>query len=158
MEDALAIKTCKVKQLKGHFYHCYFELTLQVLGGKWKPIILYHLSRQPIMRFSDIRRTIPGITERMLTKQLRELEKDGLLLRTVYREVPPKVEYSLTRLGTSLIPILLQLREWGVQYEVFLGGNGKFAGEEYEHPKPVKAAACYSTDGKKTKGNRVKKS
>src|SRR5664280_562275 len=116
MEECLMIKPCKAKELKGHFYHCYFELTLQVLGGKWKTIILYHLSRQPIMRFSDIRKTIPKITERMLTKQLRELEKDGLLFRTVYREVPPKVEYSLTQLGTSLIPILLQLREWGVQY------------------------------------------
>lgn len=138
------IKSCKAKELAGHLYHCYFELTLQVLGGKWKPIILYHLSRQPIMRFSELRKTIPNVTERMLTKQLRELEKDGLLLRTVYREVPPKVEYSLTPLGTSLIPILMQLREWGVQYEIYLGGKGKFATSEYESPEPVKTAHCYT--------------
>lgn len=134
------IKTCKVKELQGYSYRCYFELTLQVLGGKWKPIILYHLSRESVLRFSDLRRTMPNITERMLTKQLRELEKDGLVLRTVYREVPPRVEYSLTPLGASLMPILMQLREWGVRYEKHLGGKGKFDGEEYEQSTQIPAA------------------
>lgn len=139
------IKACKIKELKGYSYHCYFELTLKVLGGKWKPIILYHLSRQTVMRFSDLRRSMPSITERMLTKQLRELEKDGLVVRTVYREVPPKVEYSLTDLGTSLIPILHELREWGVCYEAYLGGNGKFAGNDYEQPATETAQTASST-------------
>jgi DNA-binding HxlR family transcriptional regulator len=148
------VKPCKLKELKGHIYHCYFELTLQVLGGKWKPILLYHLSRQPIMRFSELRRNIPRITERMLSKQLRELETDGLVLRTVYREVPPRVEYSLTALGISLIPILLQLREWGVKYEAYLGGDGKFTSDGYELPDPVKVADCYSEPAQKTKKPR----
>jgi DNA-binding HxlR family transcriptional regulator len=116
---------CDVKKLKGYTYRCYFELTLQVLGGKWKPIILYHLSCNTVMRFSDLRRAMGTITERMLTKQLRELEKDGLIIRTVYREVPPKVEYALSSLGSSLIPILSQLRQWGAQYEAYLDAKGE---------------------------------
>lgn len=126
------VKACKVKELEGKSYRCYFELTLQVIGGKWKPIILFHLSLTPVLRFGELRRSMPDITERMLTKQLRELERDKLVHREVYREVPPKVEYTLTELGRSLIPILLQMREWGVEYETRLGGEDIFHEEGHE--------------------------
>ncbi|WP_027185264.1 winged helix-turn-helix transcriptional regulator [Desulfovibrio inopinatus] len=122
--------TCKAKQLNGKKYHCFFELTLLVIGGKWKPIILYHLAMSGVMRFSELRRSIPDITERMLTRQLRELEADDLLIRTVYKQVPPKVEYALTPMGRKLLPVLQQLRDWGAEYEQEQGGQ--FFGEEYE--------------------------
>lgn len=93
-----------------------FELTLDLIGGKWKPIIIYHLGRQDKMRYSDIRREIPKITERMLTKQLRELESDGIVNRKVYPVIPPKVEYSLTKEGERLMPVLKELRHWGQMY------------------------------------------
>lgn len=111
------VETCKSKQINGKAYRCYFELTLNIIGGKWKPIILYHLAQEGIMRFGELKRSIPDITQRMLTKQLRELEEDGLIFRNVYRQVPPKVEYSLEDAGIQLIPILLSMREWGLTYE-----------------------------------------
>jgi len=108
---------CKDREIKDRKYRCFFELTLDVIGGKWKPVILFHIAREGIMRFGEIKKTIPEITQRMLTKQLRELEADGLLRRKVYRQVPPKVEYSLEPAAVRLIPILLQMRDWGVAYE-----------------------------------------
>jgi len=126
------IQPCKTKELNGKTYRCFFELTLQVMGGKWKPIILYHLATEGVMRFSDLRRSIGGVTERMLARQLRELEADHIVHREVYREVPPRVEYSLTDLGSGLIPILKELRDWGVDYERRLGGSELFAGVGYE--------------------------
>lgn len=125
-------KACKTKELNGRQYRCFFELTLQVMGGKWKPIILYHLSEARVLRFSELRRGMPGVTERMLTRQLRELEADGLVHRTVYREVPPRVEYGLTELGTGLVPILDQLRVWGERYEEQMGAEVRFGDEGYE--------------------------
>jgi len=136
------VKPCKMKEIGGKSYRCFFELTLTVIGGKWKPIILYLLAREGIMRFSDLRREITGVTERMLSRQLRELEQDGLVNREVYKQVPPKVEYSLTKLGGSLIPILMSMREWGVAYEEYLGGDALFSGEEYEPRDPVMVSAC----------------
>ncbi|MNW33679.1 putative HTH-type transcriptional regulator YybR [compost metagenome] len=91
---------------------CPVEFTLGVIGGKWKGILLYHLING-VKRFNELRRTCPNITQRMLTLQLRELEQDGLIHREVYQQVPPKVEYSLTPLGQTLIPIILQMKEWG---------------------------------------------
>lgn len=91
---------------------CPVEMTLSVIGGKWKPLILYHLSVQT-MRFSELKREIPEITQRMLTNQLRELEADSVVHRQVYAEVPVRVEYSLTADGYSLRPILEALCEWG---------------------------------------------
>lgn len=105
------MKPCKTKEIAGKRYRCFFELTLMAIGGKWKPVVLYRLAREGIRRFSDLRRDIPEVTERMLSRQLRELEQDGLIHREVCRQVPPKVEYSLTKLGCSLIPILLSMRE-----------------------------------------------
>ena len=94
---------------------CPVEATLELIGGKWKGLVLYHLL-QGTMRFSELRRKVPGVTQRMLTRQLRELESAGLILRTVYAEVPPRVEYVLTVEGESLRPVILALREWGRNY------------------------------------------
>jgi len=92
------------------------DATLGVIGGKWKPLILYELSDETL-RFSQLfNRIQPKITQRMLTKQLRELERDGLITRKVYAQVPPKVEYSLTEMGKSLMPILEQLCKWGYEH------------------------------------------
>jgi len=131
------VKPCKTKEIGEKSYRCFFELTLLVIGGKWKPIILYQLARDGVMRFSDLKRGIPEVTERMLSRQLRELERDGLVHREIYKQVPPKVEYSLTELGRSLIPILISMREWGVAYEEHLGGDDLFTGEEYEPRGPL---------------------
>jgi len=85
---------------------------LNVIGGKWKVIILYML-RDKVLRFGELKKTIPKITQKMLSQQLKELEKDGLVTRTVYPEVPPKVEYAATELANELSPILDQLCKWG---------------------------------------------
>lgn len=93
---------------------CPVEITLAVIGGKWKSLILYHLSTQT-MRFSELQRAMPHITQRMLANQLRELERDGVVNRTVYPQVPVRVEYSLTDDGRALYPIFKELFEWGVR-------------------------------------------
>lgn len=94
---------------------CPVSVTLKVIGGKWKPAILWHLS-EGYYRFGELRRRIPNITQKMLTQQLRELEKDGVITRKVYAEVPPKVEYSLTAYGKTLTPILRQMCRWGEEH------------------------------------------
>jgi len=96
-------------------YFCPVEGTLDVIGGKWKPLIIWFL-RKRVLRFSDLRRSIPGITDVMLTKQLRELEQDGVIKRKVYTQVPPKVEYSLTPLGKTIIPLLDALCDWAIEH------------------------------------------
>jgi DNA-binding HxlR family transcriptional regulator len=92
---------------------CPVTYTITLIGGRWKPIILWSLVHGT-HRFSELKRGIPMITEKMLTQQLRELEADGLVARQVYQEVPPKVEYSLTPLGQSLQPVLESMLRWGV--------------------------------------------
>ncbi len=94
---------------------CPMTTTLQVIGGKWKTVILWHL-RSETRRFGVLRKLIPAITQKMLTQQLRELERDGVVLRKVYAEVPPRVEYSLTDLGHSLEPVLAAMCAWGADY------------------------------------------
>lgn len=95
---------------------CPVETTLEVIGGKWKGIILFHLIDSK-KRFNEFRKFHPCITQRMLTLQLRELERDGVIHREVYKEVPPKVEYSLTEFGRTLEPIILLMKDWGEKHK-----------------------------------------
>ena len=88
------------------------EATLGVLGGKWKLLILWHLRNEP-KRYGELRRLVGHITEKMLIQQLRELEQQGIVTRTVYPEVPPRVEYAFSEYGRSLIPVLTVLCQWG---------------------------------------------
>jgi len=103
----------EVKQNK--HYQCPVEATLNVIGGKWKPIILWQLKTEKL-RFSGLQQNMQGISPKMLTKQLRELEDAGLILRKVYPEIPPRVEYSLTEFGKTVLPVLDALCEWGSKY------------------------------------------
>ena len=91
---------------------CSVEAAISLIDGKWKCVILFQLLRGTL-RFNEIRRRVPGVTQRMLTNQLRELEADGLILRRVYAQVPPKVEYSLSPVGRSMEPVLVALKGWG---------------------------------------------
>ncbi|SDK47368.1 winged helix-turn-helix transcriptional regulator [Sediminibacillus albus] len=95
---------------------CRVEDALGILVGKWKPIILLHLLKDGTKRFSELKRSVPGITQKMLTKHLRELEEEDIIKRVVYPQVPPKVEYSITEYGMSLKPILEAMHEWGTQH------------------------------------------
>jgi DNA-binding HxlR family transcriptional regulator len=94
---------------------CPVEATLEVIGGKWKGVLLFHLLERTL-RFGELRRCANGITQRMLTQQLRELEAAGLINRKVFTQVPPRVDYSMTEFGRTLEPIITQMREWGVVY------------------------------------------
>ena len=95
--------------------NCPVEATLDLIGGKYKALILWHLS-DGTLRFSELRNRIPKATPKMLTQQLRELETQDLVHREVYPVIPPKVEYSLTATGHSLMPILVAMRDWGAEY------------------------------------------
>ena len=95
--------------------HCPVAATLELIGGKYKALILWHLSEGKL-RFNELRKLIGGATAKMLTQQLRELESQELIHREVYPIIPPKVEYSLTELGRSLLPILVSMRDWGDAY------------------------------------------
>lgn len=90
-------------------------ITLQVIGGKWKVLILYELF-SGVKRFSELRRLLSGVTQKMLTQQLREMEQDGLIYREIYPQIPPKVEYSLTPLGQSLKPIVDAMCDWALKH------------------------------------------
>ena len=96
-------------------YRCTVAVTLEVIGGKWKSLILWHLSFKTL-RFSQLQRRLNRITQKMLTQQLRELERDGMVFRQIYAEVPPRVEYSLTERGRTVVPILQQMCQWGKDY------------------------------------------
>lgn len=96
-------------------YYCGLDATIAVIGGKWKALILWEL-REGVRRFGALRRSVEGISEKMLIQQLRELEADGLVHREAYPEIPPRVEYSLTELGVSLNEALLPLCHWGERY------------------------------------------
>ncbi len=100
------------KQKHIDYENCPIEACLDMIGGKWKGVILGRLLDQT-RRFNELKRTIPRITQRMLTHQLRELERDKLVTRKVFAEVPPRVEYTLSQRGRSLEPILMALMEWG---------------------------------------------
>ncbi len=94
---------------------CPVSATLELIGGKYKALILWHLS-DGTLRFSQLRQRIAGATPKMLTQQLRELETNRLIHRQAYAEIPPRVEYSLTALGQSVLPILVAMRDWGADY------------------------------------------
>ena len=102
-------------EFRGKRYNNTVELALTVVGGKWKMPILWRL-KDRVWRYGELRRNLGKITHKMLTQQLRELEADGLLTRTVYAEVPPRVEYAITALGVSAVPVIDALREWGLAY------------------------------------------
>ena len=86
---------------------------LKVIGGKWKVLIVFHLCQNEVVRFGELKRLIPGVTQRILTNQLREMEADGLINRKVYPEVPPKVEYSLSDVGSELKAVYIEMKKWG---------------------------------------------
>ena len=96
-------------------YNCPVDATISKIGGKYKDVILFHL-KHDTLRYNEIRKKIPSITDKMLAQQLRELEKDDLIIRKVYPVVPPKTEYSLSDLGQTLIPILDAMCDWGAQF------------------------------------------
>jgi len=98
-----------------HTSICPVETTLNLIGGKYKALILWHLS-EGTRRYNELQRAVPAATPRVLTNQLRELENQKLITRTVYPVVPPKVEYAMTDLGRSLMPILTAMRNWGAEY------------------------------------------
>lgn len=102
----------KIIILKGQEFHCAMDVTMKYIGGKWKTVVLWYL-RKDKKRFSELRRLIPNITEKMLSLQLKDLTNDGIVGRKVYAEVPPKVEYFLTDFGKSLIPALEEIARWG---------------------------------------------
>ena len=116
---------CDVKKAGDVEFRCYFQLAMMVIGGKWKPKVLFHLAQNDAVRFGVLRRVVFGITEKMLIQSLKELEKDGIVNRKVYRQVPPKVEYSLTDLGKSFIPVLNSMFNWGKSYASYLVANQK---------------------------------
>lgn len=99
----------------GRNYTCPVEMTIDLIGGKWKVLILWHL-HEGTLRFNEIRKIFPDVTQKMLTQQLRDLEHNGIINRKVYPEVPPKVEYSLTEFGATLMPILKEMNHWGTQF------------------------------------------
>ena len=103
-------------------FNCPVEATLQLIGGKYKAVILWHLIKSK-KRFSELRRLLPKVTEKMLTQQLRDLEKNGLVIRTVYPVIPPKVEYSLSEFGRSIIPVLDAMCNWGADYLTSIPGS-----------------------------------
>ena len=111
-------------------FRCYFQLATMIIGGKWKPKVLFHLAQNEVVRFGALRRAVFGITEKMLIQSLKELEKDGMVNRKVYRQVPPKVEYSLTDIGKSFIPVINIMFEWGKSYASYLIARQN---EDYEY-------------------------
>ena len=109
---------------------CAVEATLAVVGGRWKPVLLFHLL-EGRKRFSDLCRAVPNATQRMITLQLRELEADGVVVRHVYAQIPPRVEYELTELGRSLEALLFQMRDWGERFRA--------TAQEAKHDSPATA-------------------
>ncbi|MGL5951301.1 MAG: winged helix-turn-helix transcriptional regulator, partial [Cetobacterium sp.] len=97
-------------------YHCPFEVLIEIVSGKWKMLILWQLNVYGHKRFSDLKKIAEGVSTKVITSQLRDLEKQGMIKRVVYPEVPPKVEYHITELGKSLWPVLLSMQEWSIDY------------------------------------------
>lgn len=124
----------KVLVIKGKEYHCAMDVTMDFIGGKWKTVVLWYL-RKDKKRFSELRKLIPNITEKMLSLQLKDLESDGLVKRKIYPVVPPKVEYFLTDFGRTLIPMLEEIAKWG---RVLAESKGKLVDKSRGKPKGLK--------------------
>jgi DNA-binding HxlR family transcriptional regulator len=119
MENNTNIDNQEVKNKKTFIFdenNCPVTATMKVLGGKWKPILINAIYFTTPARFGELKRSVIGITQSMLTQQLRELEEDGIINRKIYAEIPPKVEYTLTEFGLTLSPILLSMAKWGKEY------------------------------------------
>ncbi len=104
-------------KLNGTFYYCPVDLTLQIVGGRWKGIVIWNL-REEKKRFSELKRILVTINDKMLSQVLRELEVQGVVNRKVYEVVPPKVEYSLTKEGKKLLPIMQAMSDYGTKFEI----------------------------------------
>ncbi|MGX1910665.1 winged helix-turn-helix transcriptional regulator [Streptomyces phaeochromogenes] len=115
-------------------YFCGIDAAMDVVAGKWKSLILWELDHYGVRRFAELRRGLPGVSEKMLIQHLREMEEDGLVHREVYREVPPKVEYSLTEHGVSLNAALASLGAWGTERIRRIGAE-KVSAEVAEAPQ-----------------------
>ena len=97
---------------------CPVTATMKVLGGKWKPILINAIYHTAPVRFGELKRSVIGITQSMLTQQLRELEDDGIISRKIYAQIPPKVEYTLTEFGLTLSPVIQTMANWGLEYKL----------------------------------------
>lgn len=120
-------------------YNCPVEVTLDLIGGRWKPLVLWHLKERGVLRHGQLRRLIPGITQKMLTQQLRQLEADGLVHREQYAEVPPRVEYSLTAYGRELHALLDHFCDWGT-------AHARRAGLTIVKPRGAGEATCATAE------------
>ena len=105
-------------------FNCAMEMTIDLIGGKWKALLLWNLSLGT-RRFNELRRQFPNVTQKMLTQQLRDLENNGLITRTIYAEMPPHVEYALTDFGMTLMPVLQAMNQWGNRYIDSRGNGGE---------------------------------
>ncbi|MFD3519668.1 winged helix-turn-helix transcriptional regulator [Streptomyces sp. NPDC058653] len=118
----------------GKYFSCGLDAAVAVVGGKWKPMILWALNDGGVVRFGELRRQIEGVSEKVLIQQLRELEADCVVEREVYREVPPRVEYSLTELGHALNTALVPLGRWGdTHMDVIVANKEKVAAQAASH-------------------------
>lgn len=104
----------KIFTYNGKVYCCSLKLAMEVIGGKWKTMMIFHL-KDEALRSSELIRTLHGISNKMFTQTARELERDGIIRRHVYPVVPPKVEYELTDIGQSVLPIVLDIAQWGIE-------------------------------------------
>ncbi|HRG77930.1 MAG TPA: helix-turn-helix domain-containing protein [Leptospiraceae bacterium] len=112
-----------IYKLKDMVHQCPFELTLSVLNGKWKPIILFKLMKDKSLRYGDLKKSLPKTSDKMLSKELKDLEDYGIISRKAFLESPPRVEYSLTKKGEKLKPIFGLMRKWGSSFKVVVEGN-----------------------------------
>jgi len=117
MQCCIIFALMKRYKIDGTFFYCPVDLTLSVIGGRWKGLVFWNL-RDGTKRFGELKKILVGINDKMLTQVLRELEQHGVVNRKVYEVIPPKVEYSLTQEGEKLLPVMMQMQEWGAKFEV----------------------------------------
>lgn len=113
------------KQLRNNEFNCEKELTLSIISGKWKIVIIWHLGHEGVHRYGRLQRLFKDISNRILTKQLRELEQDGIISRIIYPESPPRVEYQITELGMTLLPIVDGMYDWGKKNMMYYANLAK---------------------------------